>query len=69
MFAVTIWWFVSAHKWFKGPKVNIEHMMLGREGNLVEGKAKGNDSGSDVQPADSKILAEMGDASKSAELH
>ncbi|KLJ07459.1 hypothetical protein EMPG_17067 [Blastomyces silverae] len=25
MFLVTIWWFVDAHKWFKGPKVNIEH--------------------------------------------
>lgn len=34
---VTIWWFVSAHKWFKGPKVNIEHMMLGR-GEVVEGQ-------------------------------
>jgi hypothetical protein len=36
MFIVTIWWFVSAHKWFKGPKVNIEHMMLGR-GESIEG--------------------------------
>ncbi|KAL4965591.1 amino acid permease [Aspergillus stella-maris] len=25
MLAVTIWWFVDAHKWFKGPKVNLEH--------------------------------------------
>lgn len=31
MVLVTIWWFVSARKWFKGPKVNIEHMMLERE--------------------------------------
>ncbi|KAF1944086.1 amino acid transporter [Clathrospora elynae] len=37
MFLVTIWWFVSAHKWFKGPKVNIEHMMLGREETVVIG--------------------------------
>jgi hypothetical protein len=22
---------------FKGPKVNIDHMMLGREGNLIDG--------------------------------
>jgi hypothetical protein len=36
MLLVTIWWFVSAHKWFKGPKVNVEHMMLGR-GEVVEG--------------------------------
>ncbi|BAE65061.1 unnamed protein product [Aspergillus oryzae RIB40] len=25
MLAVTIWWVVDAHKWFKGPKVNVEH--------------------------------------------
>ena len=23
MTMITIWWFVSAHKWFKGPKVLI----------------------------------------------
>lgn len=38
MFMVTIWWFVSAHKWFKGPKVNIEHMMLGRDA-VISGQA------------------------------
>lgn len=64
MTMIIIWWFVSAHKWFKGPKVylsfsnptkslsrlltyldqvNIEHQMLGREGNVVEGKE--HDSG------------------------
>lgn len=64
MTMIIIWWVVSAHKWFKGPKVypsfsnpatsltplltyhdqvNIEHQMLGREGNLVEGKE--HDSG------------------------
>ncbi|KAE8341613.1 hypothetical protein BDV24DRAFT_131701 [Aspergillus arachidicola] len=25
MLMVTIWWVVDAHKWFKGPKVNVEH--------------------------------------------
>lgn len=25
MLAVTIWWVVDAHRWFKGPKVNVEH--------------------------------------------
>ena len=25
MLAVTIWWFVDAHRWFTGPKVNVEH--------------------------------------------
>lgn len=29
MCAITAWWFISAHKWFKGPKVNVEHMMAG----------------------------------------
>lgn len=61
MTMIIIWWFVSAHKWFKGPKVcsypsfsncvfslhrwliysyqvNIEHQMLGRDGNVLEGK-------------------------------
>jgi hypothetical protein len=23
MILVMIWWFVSAHKWFKGPKINV----------------------------------------------
>lgn len=27
MLAVTIWWVVDARRWFKGPKVNIEHAM------------------------------------------
>jgi hypothetical protein len=51
MFAVTIWWFVSARKWFHGPKVNIEHMMLGREGNVIQGKDKLHDSASETQSA------------------
>jgi hypothetical protein len=36
---VVIWWFVSARTWFKGPKVNVAHLMLGREAslNVVEG--------------------------------
>lgn len=24
MMFVIIWWFVSAHKWFKGPVINVE---------------------------------------------
>ncbi|KAL8783181.1 MAG: hypothetical protein Q9213_004810 [Squamulea squamosa] len=34
---VLIWWVVSARKWFKGPKVNIEHQMLGRLDAPIEG--------------------------------
>lgn len=46
MLMATIWWFVDARNWFKGPKVNIEHMMLGREVDVVEGMpvGKGADS-------------------------
>lgn len=39
MLLILIWWFVSARKWFKGPKVNLEHMMFGREEMLkVQGQ-------------------------------
>ncbi|EER40032.1 amino acid permease [Histoplasma capsulatum H143] len=31
MLLVTIWWFVDAHRWFKGPKVNIEHILQSHE--------------------------------------
>jgi hypothetical protein len=29
MTGVMIWWILDARKWFKGPKVNVEHAMLG----------------------------------------
>ncbi|KAI1760742.1 amino acid transporter [Hypoxylon sp. FL1150] len=46
---VIIWFFVDAHKWFKGPKINIEHHMLhqqlpGVEGIQVPAKENGKDS-------------------------
>lgn len=34
MLGVIIWWLADAHKWFKGPKVNIEHQMMGREARI-----------------------------------
>jgi hypothetical protein len=57
MFLVMGWWFISARKWFKGPKVNVEHMMLGRDGNVIDGDTKSadGDSSSDNAPADTKI--------------
>ncbi|KAF2808614.1 amino acid transporter [Mytilinidion resinicola] len=72
MLGAMVWWFVSARKWFKGPKVNVEHMMLGRDGNVVEGEAKGNDSGSEDGPtvaelADSKKAAELADSKRAAD--
>ncbi|KIV84901.1 hypothetical protein PV11_00650 [Exophiala sideris] len=50
MLFVMIWWVVSAHKWFKGPKVNIAHQMLGREGNVLEGKEDGMDDSDQASP-------------------
>ncbi|CAJ2504102.1 Uu.00g114960.m01.CDS01 [Anthostomella pinea] len=32
MLFVIVWYFVDAHKWFKGPKINLEHSMIGVEG-------------------------------------
>ena len=44
---------------FKGPKVNIQHMMIGRDENIIDGKAQemseGSDSGSNAGSADKKI--------------
>ncbi|KAJ6179596.1 hypothetical protein N7519_010057 [Penicillium mononematosum] len=31
MLAVTIWWVVDAHRWFKGPVVNVDHAIHGIE--------------------------------------
>ncbi|PYI10243.1 amino acid transporter [Aspergillus sclerotiicarbonarius CBS 121057] len=39
MLGVTIWWFVDAHKWFKGPKVNVEHAIhaVEEEASVIDG--------------------------------
>lgn len=57
-FLVLIWWFVDAHKWFKGPKVNLEHLMHGRDdqaaelakedGYILEGQGDDGSSGSET---------------------
>lgn len=61
MFLVTVWWIVSAHKWFKGPKVNIEHMMLGREEAVVVGHEanpkRGLSKDEDSDEGDAKMKA------------
>lgn len=61
MVLVTIWWFISAHKWFKGPKVNIEHLMLGRDGNVVEGAEpkEGGDSEGELPEMGDGLLPEL----------
>ncbi|CAL3973012.1 hypothetical protein PZA11_005357 [Diplocarpon coronariae] len=37
MILVVIWWFASAHKWFKGPKINVVHAMLCPDGAIIQG--------------------------------
>ena len=53
MLGALIWWVVDARKWFKGPKVNIEHRMLGREeqvdGAEVEKDVGDGSSGSEKE--------------------
>lgn len=40
MTLIVIWWVVSAHRWFKGPKINVAHLMNGRDIDevLIEGQ-------------------------------
>lgn len=40
MFAVMIWWVVDARRWFKGPKINVEHAVYN-----VEPEASGGEDG------------------------
>ncbi|KAI9892619.1 MAG: hypothetical protein M1814_001312 [Vezdaea aestivalis] len=65
MLIVMIWWVVSARKWFKGPKVNIEHAMLGREGNVIDGQEyeSSNEAGESIKP-----LKGANEIDKSAEV-
>jgi amino acid transporter len=45
MSLILLWWFVSARHWFKGPKVNIAHRMLG-EPVVLEGVSRDENVGS-----------------------
>lgn len=58
MLAIIIWWFLSARKWFKGPKPDIQHQMLGREvldGQEASKSSTGSRSGS-ISKADLRVL-------------
>jgi hypothetical protein len=70
MFLVMGWWFISARKWFKGPKVNVNHMMLGRDGNVIEGEAKSadGDSSSDNAVPDIKVTPAVETASDAKDI-
>ncbi|KAJ5725515.1 amino-acid permease [Penicillium malachiteum] len=62
MLVVLIWWFVDAHKWFTGPKVNVEHAIhhIHDEPEINEGvdptpaqeveATKGSDKSDDTLP-------------------
>ena len=73
MLGAIIWWIVDAHKWFKGPRVNVEHAMLGREGNVVDGvivKDPGDAASSSGASGDGVMVgeAEMGRREKRLEV-
>lgn len=58
MFGILIWWVVDARKWFKGPKVNIEHLMLDREDQKTDLQ------GAQGEVLDGKQLSEQGQSSE-----
>ena len=64
MLAISIWWVVDARKWFKGPKVNVDHQMLEREDDVLDAKVPahvqdGSDSASGSIEATQKVLADQ----------
>jgi len=52
MTIVMAWWFISARHWFKGPKVNVGHLMLGDAENVINGEGKSHDGDSSSDNAD-----------------
>lgn len=70
MTIVLIWWFISAHKWFKGPVINVEHQMLGGEGAVLEGMERALDEKhhSDSDKSVGSKAAEL-DGGNTAEIH
>ena len=54
MLGAMVWWLVSARKWFKGPRVNVEHRMFGREDAGRDGKEE--EAGSSGSDADRKVM-------------
>lgn len=53
MLGVTIWWMVDARKWFKGPKVNVEHSMLERDNRAMESTATEEKSSPELEECES----------------
>lgn len=40
MLSAMTWYAIDARKWFKGPKINVEHLMGGR---VLVGEGSGNE--------------------------
>lgn len=61
MAMIMLWWVISARHWFTGPKVNLEHMMLGREDQAasIEGKDPEEDHSSDSGHSGNGVPGEM----------
>ncbi|KAK6859911.1 hypothetical protein PG990_012785 [Apiospora arundinis] len=55
MLIIVTWFFVDAHKWFKGPKINIEHHMLNQNLRAHPGVDTSNSSN---EPARGKLEIE-----------
>lgn len=48
-----LWYAVDARKWFKGPKINVDHLI---HADVVEGQ---NRSGSDAEPVSDGVGEKM----------
>ncbi|KAE9983085.1 hypothetical protein EG328_010322 [Venturia inaequalis] len=59
IFLVMGWWFISARKWFTGPRVNVDHLMIGQEGNTIEGRDDASSSDGHVLPEKGVEVAEI----------
>lgn len=46
-----VWYTVSARKWFKGPRINVEHLIHGDGVEAAEGVIVGGE-GKEDEPAD-----------------
>lgn len=53
MLAVIIWWFIDAHKWFKGPVVNVEHAIHAvQDQTIIDGLGEDDEVvGQEAEPA------------------
>lgn len=62
MLGAMVWWVVDARKWFKGPKVNVEHLMVARDvqGEKLDG-VNINGDGTSVLSREESAAVQGGD--------